>query len=296
MIKFVNAKINIGLNVVRKRPDGYHDLETVFFPIGLECGTPQQPFPFDDILEVTVERGKPTGCKVMFLGRKIDCPPQNNLVVKAAKAFMKAYAEDYGIDDLLGNFNISLDKHLPDGAGLGGGSADASFTLLSLNEALGNPFSTEKLLGIAERIGADCPFFVINKPCFAEGTGNLLTPIEISLSGRYILLVKPKVYVSTKEAFAGIRPCEPGFDLRNLSILPLEEWRRYVFNDFEGSIFPLHPELSALKQDIYNSGAVYASMSGSGSSIYGIYSDAGCASKALSEFSSTYDDVWLFRI
>lgn len=297
MIKFVNAKINIGLNVVGKRPDGYHNLETVFFPVGIETGLPQQPFPFDDILEVTIHRDAPTGCNIIFLGRKIDCPPEKNLVVRAVKTFMRAYADTYGEDDRLGHISISLDKHLPDGAGLGGGSADASFTLLALNETLGNPFSTERLAEIAGPLGADCPFFIFNRPCFACGTGDILTPIDLSLSGKYLLLVKPPVYISTKEAFAGIRPKTAGFNLRDLPSLPLEEWKRYVFNDFEASVFPSHPELAALRQDIYDSGAVYASMSGSGSSIYGIFHGEGtAAAEALERFSSTYDSVWLFRL
>lgn len=297
MIKFVNAKINIGLNVVGKRPDGYHNLETVFFPVGIETGLPQQPFPFDDILEVTVVRDTPTRCKIVFLGRKIDCPPEKNLVVKVVKAFMRAYTEAFGEDDHLGSISISLDKHLPDGAGLGGGSADASFTLLALNETFGNPFSNESLMDIAGTLGADCPFFILNKPCFASGTGNILTPIDLSLAGKYLLLVKPPVYISTKEAFAGIRPKPSGFNLLDLPALPIEEWKRYVFNDFEASVFPTHPELAALRQDIYDSGALYASMSGSGSSIYGIFPDDGtAASECLKRFSSTYDGVWLFRL
>ncbi len=296
MIKFVNAKINLGLNIVGRREDGYHDLETVFFPVGIESGMPQQPDPFDDILEVGVEKGKPAGCRFQFMGRRIDCPPEKNLVVKAATIFLKTYFDIAGGDDNFGMLNISLDKHLPDGAGLGGGSADASFTLLALNEILDSPFSQEQLARMAMRLGADCPFFIYNTPCFAEGIGEVLNPVDIDLKGRWILLVKPPVYVSTKEAFAGIVPGKPGFDLRFLSYLPLEQWRDKVVNDFEKTIFPLHPELAELKADIYASGAVYASMSGSGSSIYGIYADGEAARNAMAHFGSTYSSVWLFKL
>lgn len=296
MIKFVNAKINLGLNIIRKREDGYHDLETVFFPVGEESGMPQQLDPFDDILEVNIEKSKPSGCRFQFMGRKMDCPPEKNLVVKATTLFLRSYFDETGPDENIGLFNIILDKHLPDGAGLGGGSADASFTLLALNEILDYPFSKEKLAAMAGRLGADCPFFIYNTPCFAEGIGEILNPVEIDLKGRWLLLVKPPVYISTKEAFAGITPRKPDFDLRFLTYLPLEEWKDKVRNDFEESIFPAHKELEMLKEDIYRRGAVYASMSGSGSSFYGIFTEEESAREALNHFSSTYDGVWLFRL
>ncbi|MDE6143865.1 MAG: 4-(cytidine 5'-diphospho)-2-C-methyl-D-erythritol kinase, partial [Muribaculaceae bacterium] len=200
MIKFVNAKINLGLNIVRRREDGYHDLETVFYPVGIESGMPQQPEPFDDILEVFIEKGKDTGCRFQFMGRRVDCEPEKNLVVKATTLFIKTYFDKEGIDDRLGLVNVVLDKHLPDGAGLGGGSADASFTLMALNELMDFPFSESELTRMALRLGADCPFFIRNTPCFAEGIGEILHPVEIDLKGRWLLVVKPPVYVSTKDA------------------------------------------------------------------------------------------------
>lgn len=296
MIKFVNAKINLGLNIVRKREDGYHDLETVFFPVGIESGMPQQPDPFDDVLEVNLDKSKPTGCRFQIMGRRIDCAPEKNLVVKATTLFVRSYFEKEGIDDGLGLFNITLDKHLPDGAGLGGGSADAAFTLTSLNEILGEPFSQNELLALAARLGADCPFFILNTPAFAEGIGEILNPVDIDLKGKWLLIVKPPVYVSTKEAFAGITPRRPAFDLRFLQYLPLEEWKGKVVNDFEESIFPTNPILRQVKEGMYDRGAVYASMSGSGSSIYGIFSDEDCARTAHERFDSTYNAVWLFRL
>ena len=296
MIKFVNAKINLGLNIVRKREDGYHDLETVFFPVGIESGMPQQPEAFDDILEVTINKKRTSGCRFQLMGRRIDCPPEKNLVVKATTLFLKAFIDRYGGLDEIGLFDIMLDKHLPDGAGLGGGSADASFALVTLNELTGGRFSQDELAAMALKLGADCPFFIYNEPCFGEGVGEVLTPVDIDLKGNWLLIVKPDVYISTKEAFAGITPRQPGFDLRFLPHLPLERWREMVVNDFEESVFPGHPELGELKDAISASGAVYASMSGSGSSIYGIFTDGDAARSARDRLSSTYGGVWLFAL
>ena len=296
MIKFVNAKINIGLNVVARRDDGYHELETVFYPVGLECGLPHQPEPFDDILEVAYEGGDISGCRFQFVGRRIDCQPKKNLVVKAASEFLGKYNARFGDIQKFGMFVITLDKHLPDGAGLGGGSADASFTLEMLNETTGNHFSKEELSQMALKLGADCPFFLENRPCFAEGIGEILTPIDINLKGCYILIVKPDVHVSTAEAFAGIETRKPEFDLRMLPFLPIEEWKEKVVNDFEASIFPKHPELADLKQSLYDGGAVYASMTGSGSSIYGIFKDHDLALTKREGLKSTYQAVWLFGL
>ena len=296
MIKFVNAKINIGLNIVRKREDGYHDLETVFYPVGLESGMPFQPEAFDDILEVTNSPGNMSGCRFQFMGRQINCEPKKNLVVRAATSFLKTYSERNGDIERFGMFQISLDKHLPDGAGLGGGSADAAFTLATLNEVMGNPLSDGQLHDLAESIGADCAFFLYNKPAFAEGKGEILTPIDVNLKDKYILIVKPDVYISTKEAFAGVTPHEPEFDLRMLPYLPLEKWKDYVVNDFEKSVFPQYPILEKIKDVMYSYGCAYASMSGSGSAIYSIFTEKEKAIEARTYFDSTNAGVWLFGV
>lgn len=296
MIKFVNAKINLGLNIVGKREDGYHDLETVFFPIGIENGMPQQPEAFDDILEVSIAQDQPTGCRFQMMGKRIDCKPENNLVVKAATMYLRKFFDRVGIDENIGLFQFVLDKHLPDGAGLGGGSADASFTLMALNDLLGNTFSDEELSRMALRLGADCPFFIVNTPCFGEGLGEILTPVDINLSGNWLLIVKPEVSVSTKEAFSGITPKTPKFDLRFLPYLPLDQWKDKVVNDFEDSIFPIYPELADIKERLYATGAVYASMSGSGSSLYAIYDTEEAARGSYNHFLSTYSNVWLFKL
>lgn len=296
MIRFVNAKINIGLNIVAKRYDGYHDLETVFFPVGLECGLPHQPEPFDDIMEIVYDSGEVSGCRFQFVGRRLDCHPKKNLVVKAASKFLSRYNEDF--DDLarFGMFEITLDKHLPDGAGLGGGSADAAFTLQMLNETTGNPFSDEQLRKMALSLGADCPFFLVNSPCFASGVGGDLTPIELDLKGYSLLIVKPQLSISTAQAFSGVKPRKPDFDLRFLPYLPVNEWKDKVVNDFEASIFHIFPELEVLKDDLYASGALYASMSGSGSAFYAIYNDHELALKEREHLNSTYQGVWLFGL
>ena len=294
MIEFVNAKINIGLNVVRKRSDGYHDLETVFFPVGIENGLPHQPEPFDDILEITYDKGTISGCRFQFVGKKISCPPQKNLVVKAASLFFKEYNALFDDMPSYGMFEITLDKHLPDGAGLGGGSADAAFTLKMLNEAMGKKFDRAKLGRLALRLGADCPFFLINQPSFGEGVGEILTPMELNLRGKSLLIVKPDISVSTADAFAGIKPHRPDFDLRFLPYLPLEEWKNRVVNDFEETVFIKYPELLEIKEHLYKAGAAYASMSGSGSSIYGIFEEKEKAIAERVHLESTYQGVWLF--
>lgn len=274
MIKFVNAKINIGLNVTERRPDGYHNLSTLFYPVGKESGTPEHPAPFADILEIT-----PGEEEFLFTGRPIDAPLEKNLVYKAYKIFMKEYVGEISGD--IPSFSVRLDKHLPDGAGLGGGSADASFTLLALNELFGQPFNREKLLEMALRLGADCPFFIINTPCYAEGVGEELTPVSLDLSAYKLLIVKPPVYVSTAEAFAGISPKRPEYPLTELIKLPVEDWQGRIVNDFEAGIIKRHPEIGMVKDLMLGNGATYASMTGSGSALYGFFADSASRLEAI---------------
>lgn len=276
MIWFVNAKINIGLRVTGKRPDGYHNLETLFYPVGIYAGTAENPERFGDILEITPE-AEP-GFRFETRGRVVDCPAEKNLVYKAAKLYFDEMASPgFGA-------RIVLEKHLPDGAGLGGGSADAAFTLKGLS-ALDALADDATLARQALRLGADCPFFIYNRPMYAEGIGELLEPAPgVDLSGCWITIIKPRIYISTKEAFAGIH-CRPsGTDLRELAGRPLEDYRSVAVNDFEASVFPAHSELPAIKRRLYDMGAKYASMSGSGSSIYGIFTDRELAATARHEF------------
>lgn len=293
MVRFVNAKINLGLDVVRRRPDGYHELSSVFFPIGLHNGSPENPEPFNDILEVHL-RGNGREDEFVFSGRKVACRPDENIVVKAVSLFRSALA-DRG--SFLPAVSLRLDKHIPDGAGLGGGSADASFTLRSLNDLAGSPFSTSELLAMAKSLGADCPFFIINSPALASGIGEVLTPVRVNLDGCWILVVKPDVYVSTREAFAGIVPALPSRHISSIISLPVADWAAAgLKNDFEPHIFRLHPEFAELKTFLYSSGALYASMSGSGSSIFGIFPSRSAVVDAASAVSSRFPDALPFII
>ncbi|MBD5203848.1 MAG: 4-(cytidine 5'-diphospho)-2-C-methyl-D-erythritol kinase [Bacteroidales bacterium] len=303
MISFVNAKLNIGLYITRRRPDGYHDLETLFYPVGLYDGTPVAPeggAPFCDILEITPSETAAAD-RFMFLGRKVDCPPEKNLVCRAVSLFRSELAEESAgagvFSRLPEGVDVTLIKNLPDGAGLGGGSADASFTLRLLNELTAKPFSAGRLEEMALRLGADCPFFIRNRPAFASGVGDLLEESSLSLAGRWAVVAKPHVYVSTREAFANISPRPASFDLRRLGEFAPSEWRGLgVANQFEETLFPLHPVLADIKQALYDRGAEYASMSGSGAALYGIFPDEPSARVAFESMPSTLEGVWLLKL
>jgi len=252
MITYPNAKINLGLNIVEKRSDGYHNLETIFYPINLQ-----------DALEVTKLEGEGE-YTLKTSGVQIEGDPDNNLVVKAYRLLKEDYPDMPGI-------NIHMYKHIPTGAGLGGGSADAAFMIKLLNEKFKLGISIEKMEEYAARLGADCAFFIQNKPVFASGIGNIFTPINLSLKGFYIVLVKPDIFVSTKDAFANITPMQPTHSLKDIAHMPIETWRATMKNDFEESVFKKFPEIAAIKDKLYDMGAIYASMSGSGSSVFGIF-------------------------
>jgi 4-diphosphocytidyl-2-C-methyl-D-erythritol kinase len=254
MIVYPNAKINIGLNVVERRPDGYHNLETVFYPINLQ-----------DALEIkSIENEVPSNGYILKVsGTILDGSPDDNLVVKAYKLLKK----DFNIPPV----NIYLYKHIPTGAGLGGGSADAAYALKLLNEKFRLGLTADLLESYASEIGADCAFFIKNKPVFATGIGNIFSDIELNLSGKTLVLIKPDIFVSTRDAYSNISPSKPLCSLKELLSQPINTWKNSVFNDFEKSVFPKYPEIAAIKDKLYDMGAVYASMSGSGSSVYGIF-------------------------
>ena len=252
MITYPNAKINLGLNIVEKRPDGYHNLETVFYPINLQ-----------DALEVNDLEGEGE-YTLKISGTPIEGELDNNLVVKAYRLLKKDFPN-------MGSINIHMYKHIPTGAGLGGGSADAAFMLKLLNEKFKLNLSTEKLEEYAAILGADCAFFIQNKPVFASGIGNIFEEINLSLKGYYLVLVKPDIFVSTKDAFANIIPMKPNHSLKEIIRMPVETWRATMKNDFEDSVFKKFPEIAAIKDKLYDMGAIYASMSGSGSSVFGIF-------------------------
>ena len=252
MITFPNAKINLGLNIVEKRPDGYHNLETIFYPI-----------PLQDALEITPWEGGERKYKLAQSGIQIAGDDESNLVVKAYKL----------LDNLhnLPPIEINLLKHIPSGAGLGGGSADAAFMLCMLNQHFQLNIPNEQLEVYAAQLGADCAFFVENKPTFAEGIGNIFSPIELSLKGYKLLLVKPDIFVSTRDAFAQIKPKRPSISLKEVAKMPVEAWKTYMVNDFEERVFPQFPAIADIKALLYDMGAIYASMSGSGSSVFALF-------------------------
>lgn len=252
MITFPNAKINLGLNIVEKRPDGYHNLETIFYPI-----------PLQDALEITPWEGGERKYKLAQSGIQIAGDDEHNLVVKAYKLLDSLYN--------LPPIEINLLKHIPSGAGLGGGSADAAFMLCMLNQHFQLNIPNEQLEVYAAQLGADCAFFVENKPTFAEGIGNIFSPIELSLKGYKLLLVKPDIFVSTRDAFAQIKPKRPSISLKEVAKMPVEAWKTYMVNDFEESVFPQFPAIADIKAKLYDMGAIYASMSGSGSSVFALF-------------------------
>jgi 4-diphosphocytidyl-2-C-methyl-D-erythritol kinase len=284
MLEFVNAKINIGLFVTERRADGYHNLSTIFYPIGLYSGLPDSPDSFGDILEINLS--DKTDFKQS--GHRLDCPKEKNLVWRAVQAYSEAI-QRYGKSAK--DVQISLYKSLPDGAGMGGGSADASFTLKILNKLNGDILDDTELISIARSIGADCPFFLLNKPVYAEGIGDVFTPISLNLNGHYLLIIKPEESMSTREAFSMVKPHQPDINLIEMIQMPIGEWHKYIKNDFENSFFHLHPHLVKLKDELYKTGALYASMSGSGSAFYGIYPSEGDARNALQNIECKYKRV-----
>ena len=257
-IVFPNAKINLGLRVINKREDGFHNLETIFYPIDNS-----------DILEI-VSSEVP---QMIQYGIEYPGDPSENLCMKAYMMLK----EDFNLPPV----EIHLFKKIPVGAGLGGGSSDASFTLALLNEMYQLNISTEKLLEYAGKLGSDCPFFIHNKPMLGTGRGEILSPIDIpQLEGYEIKIFTPDIFVSTADAYKGIITREnrlkQGEILNNMPLVevisqPVEKWRDLLENDFETTVFAKHPLLKEYKQDIYNQGATYASMSGSGSTMFGIF-------------------------
>lgn len=271
MICHPNAKINLGLNVTERRPDGYHNLETVFYPIPLcdtlqfstDAGTdnhrPEGIFPNG----IPLQEHSTEDYTFRSGGIDIDCPPEQNLLIKGLRLIREHYA--------LPHLYISLHKQIPSGAGLGGGSSDAAHTMKSLNQMFNLDLSDNELEERVTGLGADCPFFVRNRPVFATGIGNIFTPIGLSLSGWHLVLVKPDIFVSTKEAYARISPRRPETPITDIIRRPVEEWKDLLKNDFEEGVFALHPEIADIKARLYDRGAAYASMSGSGSSVFGLF-------------------------
>lgn len=255
MITFPNAKINLGLDVVEKRPDGYHNLETIFYPI-----------PLTDILEITpVDDEEAPAYTFKMFNARFDGSDDDNLVVKAYKILAAHHK--------LPKVEMSLYKHIPTGAGLGGGSADAAFALKMLNTIAKLNLSDKQLEEYAAQLGADCAFFIKNSPAYATGIGNILTPTTCTLKGYHLAIVKPDIHISTKEAYSLVVPAAPQTPLTSIAALPAEQWKGAMKNDFERSVFAKHPSCEAIKEKLYAMGAIYASMSGSGSAFFGIFKE-----------------------
>ena len=253
MLLFPNCKINLGLRIVRKREDVYHDLETIFYPV----------YGLHDKLEVEPAE------EFAFLqdGLVVDCLPTDNLIYKVYKRMQEHFPQ-------IGNVKITFKKNIPFGAGLGGGSSDAAHMAIALNEIFALGLTREQLAEEVRPLGADCPFFIYNTPCYAEGIGDQLTPISLDLSGLRLVMIKPACGVSTKEAYAGIKPkgtCKVLNDLKVLTALNDLTILSALTNDFEETVCKVHPEIAEIKQRLLDAGALYAAMSGSGSTVFGLF-------------------------
>lgn len=257
MILYPNCKINIGLRVISKRDDGYHNLETIFYPVlGLY-----------DVLMITAAD------KFSFVqdGLVVDCPDEDNLILKCYRRMQARYPQ-------IGNVAIRFTKRIPFGAGLGGGSSDAAHTAIALNELFELGLTREQLAAEVAPLGADCAFFIYNTPCLAEGIGELLTPVPFTLSGFRLVMIKPDIHVSTREAYQGVltnsqQPTLADLVREGLTPIDLSRHADIICNDFERTVFPAHPELEAIKKRLLDAGAYYAAMSGSGSTIYALFED-----------------------
>ena len=248
MLTFANAKINLGLNLIEKRPDGYHNLETIFYPIRVT-----------DAVELV--DANTTSC--ITKGIIIPGEDKDNICLKAFKQLQ--------LDFNLPNQQIVLLKNIPVGAGLGGGSADAAFLIKLVNEKFNLNLTLSEMQGYARKLGADCAFFIENKPVYAFAKGDEFDEIELNLSNYHIVLVKPPIHVSTALAYASVKVKQPSISLKKLIHLPLGEWKTTIFNDFEPSVFAKYPQIEAIKTKLYAAGATFALMSGSGSSVFAIF-------------------------
>lgn len=256
MIIFPIAKVNLGLNVVERRPDGYHNLQTVFYPVGIQDALEIFPMAEDFPSEVD--------CDIKVSNIPIEGDEQRNLVARAYQLLKQDFPN-------LPRLHVHLYKGIPTQAGMGGGSSDASAMLRLLNTSFQLNLSDEKLISYASKLGADCAIFILNRPAYAEGIGEKLYPMDIDLSGWYMAVVRPDIPVPTKEAFARIKPHFPQKCCRDIVMQPVETWKEELVNDFEESVFALHPELAAIKERLYQLGATYAAMSGSGSALFGLF-------------------------
>lgn len=255
MIVFPNCKINLGLHILRKRPDGYHDIDTIFYPV-----------PVTDALEI-IEYNEPTRSSSLpfsLSGLAIEGDSASNLCMKAYRLLKREFPD-------LPHIAMHLHKVIPAGGGLGGGSADGSFTLMLLNDLFHLGLSRQQLIEYSSQLGSDCPFFIINKPCLASGRGETLEEIDISLANFKLVLINPGIHVNTGDAFRQLKPSPAERPLDEIIMMPVDRWKDELKNDFEKVIFKQHREIVDIKDQLYSKGAVYASMSGSGSTVFGIF-------------------------
>jgi len=257
VVTFPNCKINLGLNVIRKREDGYHDLQTVFYPVRI-C----------DTLEI-IRNNDSVDEDVLFsaTGISINGDAKDNLCIKAYQLLKKDFPHISAV-------KIHLHKAIPTGAGLGGGSSDAAFTLSLLNEKFQLNISTDQLIHYALQLGSDCPFFIVNEPCYAQGRGEVLEEINLDLSPHQLLIVNPKINISTRWAFSKIESAIPEVSIRQIAQQPVETWKEQLTNDFEKPLMKYYPILKSIKEELYTQGALYAGMSGSGSTLFGIFPES----------------------
>ncbi|MDP4264817.1 MAG: 4-(cytidine 5'-diphospho)-2-C-methyl-D-erythritol kinase [Bacteroidota bacterium] len=255
MVSFPNCKINLGLNITRKRNDGFHDIETVFYPL-----------PLYDVLEIIARPNSDNQEEISFSnsGIPLELNAEDNLSVKAYRLLKKDFPH-------IPVLQIHLHKSIPMGSGLGGGSADAAFALRLINDKFDLSLSSRQLMDYALRLGSDCPFFIINKPCFATGRGETLETLPVDLGNYKILLVNPAIHVHTAHAFSQVTPAPPGKSIKLIIQQPVASWKNELKNDFEEMVSRQYPEIRNIKDELYRTGAIYASMSGSGSTVYGIY-------------------------
>lgn len=253
MIVFPNCKINLGLHILQKRTDGFHDLETVFYPVALQ-----------DALEIV--QSPSSGSTIQFdtTGISIDSSTEDNICFKAYQLLKKDFPE-------LPAVKMHLHKVIPSGAGLGGGSSDGAFTLLLLNKKFNLGLTEEQLIHYSLQLGSDCPFFIKNKPCYATGRGEKLEEIELDLMNYTIVLVNSQIHIHTGKAFSKITPSSQRTSIKEIIQRPIENWKELFKNDFEEVVFAEYPEVKEIKEQLYRQGAVYASMSGSGSTVFGLF-------------------------
>ena len=265
MILFSPAKINIGLQITERRKDGFHNLQSVMFPVGL-C----------DILEIRISDEQEEGIRLDQSGIRLESGSVKNLCIEAFELLSK--------ETSLPSVHVHVHKQIPVGAGLGGGSSNAASALRGLNSLSAEPVSEGKLHELATQLGSDCPFFLYNQPMMMEGRGEILRPVPLQLDQVFLVLLFPRIHVSTAEAYGEVIPMVPGKHLKELIAEPLSKWKHLITNDFEKSVFKKHPVLGTLKEALYDAGSLYASMSGSGSSLYGIFPEKPSLPESIEQF------------